>query len=273
MSVYCEVVRKKYLALIVDNIILCDSYNNKDSSSCKIGCKAVVLVEQSSGLIVSVQYGGLDTASLPNDEQIQTQIITFPPGSTLLPGFIDCHVHLTIGTDDYQLDHLRLSSADKALRALKSAQSLLQVGFTTIRTAGDADVYYPSFALARSIASGDFVGPRIVGAGHYISVTGGGGDINFMSPDNCGCCSADGLIANGKDEMIKAVRTEIKYGSTWIKVLATGAFMSASTNDVDSPENSHFSQEELEAVVQGMSLTLQNYCLLCCINLTCLYMT
>ena len=258
MSVYCELVKREYVALVVDNIILCDSYNNEDVTSCRISTgidtdtndKVIVLVEQASGLIVSIQYGDIDSdaVTLPKEH---TQIITFPPGSTLLPGFIDCHVHLTIGTDDYQLDHLRLSSADKALRALKAAQSLLQVGFTTIRTAGDADMYYPTFALARSITKGDFDGPRIVGAGHYISVTGGGGDINFMSPDNCGCCTADGIIANGRDEMIKAVRTEIKYGSTWIKVLATGAFMSASTNDVDSPENSHFSKEELEIVVEG----------------------
>lgn len=138
-----------------------------------------------------------------------------------MPGFIDCHVHLTIATDDYQIDHLRLSSADKALRALKAAQGLLLAGFTTVRSAGDADAFYPSFAAARSINRGtvvyeilthtcqieyipigDFEGSRIVGAGHYISVTGGGGDMNFMSPDNFGSCScysrgSDGIIADG----------------------------------------------------------------------------
>ena len=189
-----------------------------------------------------------------NDTPSQMEIVFCPLGSTLLPGFIDCHVHLTIGTDDYQLDHLRLSGADKALRALKTAQGLLQAGFTTIRSAGDADVGYPSFALARSIKRGDFIGPTIVGAGHYISVTGGGGDINFFSYDNCSCCATDGIIANGKDEMIKAVRQEIKFGSDWIKILATGAFMSASTNKQDSPENTHFSKEELLAVVEGMCM-------------------
>ena len=70
------------------------------------------------------------------------------------------------------MDHLRLSSADKALRGLKAAQGLLLGGFTTVRTAGDADAAYPSFSIAKSIAAGVFQGPRIVGAGHYISVTG-----------------------------------------------------------------------------------------------------
>lgn len=166
------------------------------------------------------------------------------------PGFIDCHVHLTIFEDDYQLDHMRLSSAAKGLRALKAAQGLLNAGFTTVRSAGDADVYFPSFAVAKSIEKGEFIGPRIVGAGHYISVTGGGGDINFLAPDNCPCCNADGVIADGKDQMILAVRKEIKYGSDWIKLLATGAFMTASTGAKDSPENTHMSEEEIHACVE-----------------------
>jgi hypothetical protein len=176
-------------------------------------------------------------------------LLFFPPGATLLPGFIDCHVHLSISTDDYQLDHLKKSSAEKALRCLKAAQGLLHAGFTTIRSAGDADTYYPSFAVAKSIENGEFDGPLIVGAGHYISVTGGGGDINFLAPDSCPCCLTDGIIADGHDEMVKAVRKEIKYGSDWIKVLATGAFMSASTGPKDSPENTHFSIDELVTCV------------------------
>ena len=80
--------------------------------------------------------------------------------------------HSLTHSDDYQMDHLRLSSADKALRGLKAAQGLLLGGFTTVRTAGDADAAYPSFSIAKSIAAGVFQGPRIVGAGHYISVTG-----------------------------------------------------------------------------------------------------
>lgn len=202
-----------------------------------------IIVNQTTGTVQSIVSGnGSDIDGL--------RIITFPPDSTLLPGFIDCHVHLTIFEDDYQLDHLKLSSAGKALRALRAAQGLLHAGFTTIRSAGDADTYFPSFAVAKSIEKGEFDGPRIVGAGHYISVTGGGGDINFFSPDNCPCCNADGVIADGKEQMIQAVRKEIKYGADWIKILATGAFMSASTGAKDSPENTHMSEEELRACVE-----------------------
>lgn len=211
---YCTEIERKFIGLVVDQVISCSS----DTSYVNNDCRTIVVVEQAAGLIVSIKPYVPDSANnLPTDK-----IIHFPEGSTLMPGFIDCHVHLTIGLDDYQMDHLKQSSADKTLKAMKAAQGLLQAGFTTIRTAGDADVFYPTFAVARSIQKGDFIGPRIVGAGHYISVTGGGGDMNMLAPEMCSCCKTDGLIADGVDEMVKAVRTEIKYGSDWIKILATG---------------------------------------------------
>lgn len=224
------------IGIVVDHLI-----NGIDEDT--IVGPLVVVIDESTGTITSINFG--DGSNLHD-----INLIRFPPGATLLPGYIDCHVHLTIFEDDYQLDHLRLSSASKALRALKAAQGLLQAGFTTVRSAGDADVYFPSFAVAKSIEKGEFTGPRIVGAGHYISVTGGGGDINFFAADSCPCCNADGVIADGKDQMILAVRKEIKYGSDWIKLLATGAFMSASTGAQDSPENTHMSEEEIRACVE-----------------------
>jgi imidazolonepropionase-like amidohydrolase len=162
---------------------------------------------------------------------------------TLLPGLIDAHSHPLIAADDYQVDHLRLSSAAKALRGLKAVQDNLRAGWTTLRIAGDADVAYAHLDIRRAIDSGLFVGPRISGAGHYMSVTGGGGDINFLAPEVR--VAADGLIVDGVEAMRKAVREEIKYGSDWIKLLVTGAFMSAG----DRPEDVHFSPEELAMAV------------------------
>jgi imidazolonepropionase-like amidohydrolase len=194
------------IGFVVDRVIT--------SNNAEILGLSTVIVNQQTGKICNIISGHHEI------EDVKT--VRFPINSTILAGFIDCHVHLTIPTDEYQLDFMKSSSADKTLRALKSAQGLLQAGFTTLRSAGDSDTYFPSFAVARSINNGDFIGPTIVGAGHYISVTGGGGDINFMSPDNCRCCGADGVIADGSEQMIAAVRKEIKYGSDWIKVLATG---------------------------------------------------
>lgn len=164
--------------------------------------------------------------------------------ATLLPGLVDVHSHPLIVGDDYQVNHLRDSSAFKALRGLKAVQDNLQAGWTTLRIAGDADVFYAHLDVRRAIDQGLFVGPRLTGAGHYLSITGGGGDINFLGPEHH--VVADGRIVDGPEEMRKAVREEIKYGSDWIKLLVTGAFMSAG----DRPEDVHYSEEEVRMAVE-----------------------
>ncbi|MBS1610751.1 MAG: amidohydrolase family protein [Bacteroidetes bacterium] len=163
---------------------------------------------------------------------------------TLLPGLIDAHVHPGMSSDDYQVAHLRASSASKALSGLKTVQNLLSAGWTTLRIAGDADVGYANFEIRNAINKGMFTGPHMYGAGHYLSVTGGGGDINFFSYEQK--IIPDGLIVDGPDEIRKAIRNEIKYGSDWIKILVTGAFMTTG----DNPQNVHFSPEELSVAVE-----------------------
>ena len=164
---------------------------------------------------------------------------------TLMPGFIDMHCHpLGNGDDDYQTYHLKHSSADKALQCLKNVQGLLQAGWTSLRVAGDLDVGYAHLDVRDAINSGMFDGPRMFGAGHWISVTGGGGDLNFFSYEQSGV-KVDGLVVDGPEEMRKAIRNEIKYGSDWVKLLVSGAFMTAG----DNPQNVHFSKEELEVAI------------------------
>ena len=165
-------------------------------------------------------------------------------GMTLMPGMINCHEHPLMYADDYQSAHLHASSAYKALKGLASLQRLLLHGWTGVRVLGDIDVHYANQDIRKVIEEGVFVGPRITGAGHYISITGGGGDINFVSPEQCLC--TDGLIADGADEMLKAVRSEAKYGADWIKLLVTGAFMTVG----DNPQNVAFSPDELKSAVE-----------------------
>ena len=163
--------------------------------------------------------------------------------ATLMPGMIDAHAHPLLSSGDYQGAALKQSSAYKTLRAAAFLQRFLQSGWTGVRVAGDGDVYYGAVDLMRAIDEGHVVGPRMAVAGHYISITGGGGAVNYMSPEQTPI--AEGLVVDGVDEIRKAVRTEIKYGSNWIKVLATGAYLSVG----DSPKNVSFSPEEFAALM------------------------
>jgi imidazolonepropionase-like amidohydrolase len=169
------------------------------------------------------------------------------PGQTLMPGFINCHEHPLMYGDDYQNAHLQASSAYKALMGLAALQRQLLAGWTTVRVMGDADVYYANQDIRKTIDDGIFIGPRLTGAGHYLSITGGGGDVNYISPEQR--VIADGRVVDGPEEIRKAVREEIKFGSDWIKLLVTGAYQSVG----DDPRHVAFSPEELRAAVEEAS--------------------
>ncbi|HET6630031.1 MAG TPA: amidohydrolase family protein [Woeseiaceae bacterium] len=217
--------RAEPIALIADRVI--------DGVSDEARTNTVVVVDGER--IVAVG----DRAGIPENAAIIEL-----PGATLMPGMIDAHEHPLMFADDYQNAHLRASSAYKALMGLAALQRQLLAGWTTVRVMGDADVYYANQDIRKTIEAGVFTGPRLTGAAHYISITGGGGDINYLSPEQH--VIADGLIADGPEEIRKAVRTEVKYGSDWIKLLVTGAFESVG----DNPRNVAFSPEELAAAVE-----------------------
>jgi imidazolonepropionase-like amidohydrolase len=83
---------------------------------------------------------------------------------------------------------------------------MLRSGWTTVRILGDADVAYAHFDVRTAIQEGLFSGPRLTGAGHYFSITGGGGDLNFIAPEHQ--VAGDGLVVDGVDAVRKAVREE-----------------------------------------------------------------
>ena len=130
--------------------------------------------------------------------------------ATILPGLIDCHVHLEADWNDFSATAgLRRSASDKALLGLKNAQVYLSHGFTTVRDAGSDD--FGTISLRNAFASGMFDGPRVFAAGIPISITGGHADGNPLASDIP--LPAGPNIADTPDQARMAVRHNLKYGT------------------------------------------------------------
>lgn len=166
---------------------------------------------------------------------------------TLMPGLIDTHVHIlsngVTSLEEARLSQLGQSSAAKALIGLRSAQTLLEAGFTTLRVPGDFDRYSAQLAVRDAIDAGLFHGPKIFAAGRFITRTGGHYDDNWVATDQHILGSA--RVADGADALRVAVREEIKAGADWIKVGASGGF----TTPRSLPNVATFTDEELKAIV------------------------
>lgn len=162
-------------------------------------------------------------------------------GATLLPGLIDCHVHISYESGDYYQQALRESHVDDAIMAPTYARRTLDAGFTTIRNLGARD--FVDIALKRAIDAGKIEGPRIIAAGHGIGSTGGHADNSGMSP----WLNYEGFsgVADGELEIRKKVREQVKYGAGVIKIMATAGVLS----EEDSAGAPQYSQEEMNAAV------------------------
>ncbi len=169
---------------------------------------------------------------------------------TLLPGVMDMHTHVTL--DYYTGDHWTTAAvvetaADWALHGVVFGRQMLEAGFTTVRDAG-AFPGFPDVALMRAIEAGGVVGPRMVPAGHYISITGGHCDITGFAPGVMEIGPRQG-VADGEAELLKAIRYQAKHGVRVIKVCATAGVFSKG----DSPGARQFSDRELQVIVEEAS--------------------
>jgi imidazolonepropionase-like amidohydrolase len=115
-------------------------------------------------------------------------------------------------------------------------------GFTSIRVLGSGD--FDDLALRQAIEEGRAVGPRIQGAGHALGITGGHCDENGWKPGLLTRGPEDG-VANGTDEVRKAVRYQVKYGAEVIKTCATGGVLS----EGDAVGATQYTYEEMKAIV------------------------
>jgi imidazolonepropionase-like amidohydrolase len=164
--------------------------------------------------------------------------------ATLLPGLIDMHVHLM---DEPGADWIRQRAYETpavwTLRAARNARLALQNGFTTVRDLGSSG--FVDVALMRGTDDGWVDGPRIFPVGHYITGTGGHCDLTGFAPGILERGPEQG-VANGPDEVVKAVRYQIKHGAKWIKMCATGGVLSYDA----SVGAQQYSEAELTAGVE-----------------------
>lgn len=160
--------------------------------------------------------------------------------STVLPGLIDAHTHVTFNPGQTGYRGLSISAPREALIGARNARVTLEAGFTTIRNVHANG--YSDIALRDAINAGDVPGPRILASGPALSITGGHGDENLLAPQFH--ASGEG-VANGVPEVMAKVRENIKYGADVIKFMATGGVLS----EGDNPNFEQFSPEEMRAIV------------------------
>ena len=161
---------------------------------------------------------------------------------TLLPGLIDCHVHLTNQAGLSELDSLKESVATRVLHGAINARTVLMAGFTTVRDMG-SDTAFGDLALRDAIARGELPGPRLLAGGPPLSITGGHGDFNGY-PETVHFEGAN--IVDTPDQARRAVREWRKRGADHIKIMATGGVLS----NLDDPRTPSFSPAEFAALVQ-----------------------
>lgn len=164
-------------------------------------------------------------------------------GRTLLPGLIDCHVHLLANTADLATLHTA-SPSYVAATALTAMRETLERGFTTVRDNAGAD-----YGLAAVQAEGLHPGPRIFFCGRALSQSGGHGDSRTRGQhviDDHPCCPVLTRIADGVDQVRRAAREELRTGAHHLKLMASGGVASP-TDRIDSTQ---YSEEEIRAVVE-----------------------
>ena len=162
---------------------------------------------------------------------------------TVTPGFIDCHVHVTMRPED-EGAVWALAPADKAVLGVQALRVLLDRGFTTVRDLCDMDFGgYTTVSLQRAVEKGLIAGPRMIVAAHLVSTSGGHGDARPLVAAQTPV--AQNNLADGVDEIRRVVRTEVSRGSQWIKFGATGGFASPA----DDPAQVPYSQAEIDVLV------------------------
>jgi imidazolonepropionase-like amidohydrolase len=165
---------------------------------------------------------------------------------TVLPGLIDLHTHLIGDIESSNVAQPLLSSgARDALLGVEHARATLEAGFTTVRDVGTYRAFV-DVALRDAINDGIVEGPRMFVAGAYLTTSQGGGEVTGFDPNVILPADMRRGVANSVDEVRQRVRELLAGGANFIKMIATGAVLTAGT----TPSAPEFSEAEMRAAVE-----------------------
>jgi imidazolonepropionase-like amidohydrolase len=249
-------MQKKLTATIIFVLALCISFAQTKT----IAIKAGKLIDTEKGVVLENQIILIDS----NKITAVGSNLTIPPNAevidmsnaTVLPGLIDCHVHITGDPPkNYTEDIFRETDIDKAIKAHIFAKRTLEAGFTLCRNVGAQNLM--DVSLRNAINDGSVVGPRLLVSAFAIGATGGHADLTGFNPNIDWKYNPEFTgVADGVDEIRKRVRNNIKWGADWIKFMATAGVLSEEES-VGAPQ---YSFEEMKALCDEAHLWGRKVC-------------
>ena len=216
-----------------------------------VALKAAHLFDSVSGTLLEhgvVVVSGTKILAVGSDAKIPVDAEVIDLGdATLLPGFIDAHVHLSQESSAQwyhdRFDRLTRFPAEQSLYGAHYAKITLEAGVTTVRDVGSSD--YIALGLRNAINAGEIPGPRMLVANYAIGSTGGHADQDAVPPQRIAVAGPMQGVCNGPEECRAAVRYQIKFGADVIKFMPSGGVLSLA----DPVDNVQLTQEEMNAIV------------------------
>jgi imidazolonepropionase-like amidohydrolase len=167
---------------------------------------------------------------------------------TVLPGLIDSHTHMCFAPGDGKNVVLTKSVPFRALQGAAAARATLRAGFTTARDLDSEGAGYADVAVRDAIQAGLIAGPRLLVSSWALSITGGHMNHSGLAPEIDVLLPQFAILTDTTEEMIRAVRQQVKYGADWIKVYATSNLKQVGPQTLEPV--SQFSEAQLRAVVE-----------------------
>ncbi len=239
--------RLRQLALVLGSLSAPLLISAPAHAAATVAIKAGRLVDVDSGRVVQNQLilvdgeritavGPAATTAIPAGAQVIDL-----SNSTVLPGLIDAHTHLTSNPRLHGYMALSVSDMRAALYGVRAARDTLMAGFTMVRDVGSSG--FGDIALRDAINDGDTPGPRMLVAGYALGIQGGHCDNNLLAPEYKDVGHG---VADGPWPARAKVREMAKYGADLIKICATGGVLSKG----DAAGAQQYTFDEMQAIVQ-----------------------